>query len=325
MAMYPTTRPLPAGSLTALLINCPLHGALHLGEGIRVEPTAQRLGFRGELEFIVESATQMGIAFPSDLTSPSDAIRSTAQPAAVLYIPPADVRRPESVVDEQIDKMYSICSALSTITNSSVEPIMIAQGWADRADVTVLHPAQPIAILTSDRDFWRQAVRIASKSLDDPKVNLLLNLYRMSIMVIPNQHETIKLLETRIFHYAQILEIAAKSYGYDRRDNSEEVAIPVRKFLTCLGLAESMTSLASRLDITIRDRDHRSKDGLVVLYWIRNRVAHHGYVRLVDRQQFGHPLVSRPELTRSLEPQYRSLVRRVLLTLPNEALQSDQR
>lgn len=319
MAMYPTTRPLPAGSLTALLINCPLHGTLHLGEGIRIEPTAQRLGFRGEIEFIVESATQMGITFPSDFTSSRDSIRSTAQPAAVLYIPPVDVTRPESMVETQVDKLYSICSVLSTITSSSVEPIMIAQGWVDRADVTVLHPAQPIAILTSDRNFWHHAERMASQSLNDPKVNLLLSLYRSSIMVIPNQHETIRLLETRIFHYAQILEIAAKSYGFEQRDNSEEVAIPVRKFLTWIGLAESMTLLASRLDITIRDRDHRSKDGLVVLYWIRNRVAHHGYVRLFDRQQFGHPLVSRPELTRSLEPQYRSLVRSVLLTLPNES------
>ena len=290
-----------ANEMRAILVNCPIPRALRLGEGITLGKLPEGMGYRGEMTLVRESASLLGVDF-SEYPEPGDLDR-IQQPAALLTLPPIDWQLPDTAQVVQMKRLFRICEVLSVLTSSTVDPIAAVVSRGDRASLTFIRRQQPFDVAANSH-WWSLGKGFLTRSEGDARFALLLNLYRSQVRASSTR--------VQVFHCAQFIEFAAEFMGFEREFKSQEVAIPVRRFIKHIGLWDKVDEILELHAVELRSRD---TDPIGVLYWMRNRIAHEGEITEAKRAKWDHPLVLHPWQDSGVAESFRKLAVSVLIRL----------
>jgi len=212
-----------AYTISVVLSNCYLTRPVQLGPDARVVQLADPLGFRGEMEYVIELCRTLGVPVANDFLNEIRATVADTEQAAILQVRGVVATSPEDAEMQTLDWIDRVCDTLSVLTTNAVTPIaylMSANDQAAGTSVRLLPPPESKILLG-----YHDPQRTLKKADGDRAYAVLCRVFRIA--------QQARRPEFRIFHYGQLLELASETFPGGRlRKRIDRSSSPSRSLRT---------------------------------------------------------------------------------------------
>lgn len=242
-----------------ILTKCFIQKRVEINDGVQVRPLPAT-GSKGELHNIKTLLEYSGYNYSrNNLEDAKTNFSKTGQSTLILF-QNIESRNFESAIDENQKFAESIAGALSVLSaNSSDFLCAFAKNQGNSGVKYYFDNDRIIRHATNVGGFFDAIPDLANNAISDPKLSLLLKLYRSSL----RERE----IDNQILFQLILLEEASDNYD-------GHLAQRVRTFCEDIGALVDLNIVADELDYTLP----RGKDMVDVLVKLRNSAAHNGKI-----------------------------------------------
>ena len=272
------------GTVDVLLLvtRCYLQASVRLDE-IEIVPLGEALGFRGELDYTLAHAEELGFVVRADFQEAQRRALETRQPCAIVVMRGVEASTPEEAEVRSAQLEREVASVLSLVTCTPVEPIarVVLSDGGSKAAVRILAP-EDRWIQHLNGHFQRVPGMIRA-TRTDPRFLLSAGVFRDAIRST-NAH-------LALFHYVQCLEVASSG-------RSGSLGERIREMMTDLELGGELTSIPERLGVHIPQPTEPDsvRDLANLLVAFRNALAHEGEITMATvKPEWARPFVPKLE------------------------------
>lgn len=259
---------MPLYEIGFIVVRCHIQKPLRFGSGIEAIPLGAT-GFQGDIHTVRRLLGSAGFDFTRDnLEAALSTYRETGH-SVLLKIPPIEASSFQEAIERSEGEISSTLGALAVV---SANPVVQLCGYAksprDSGVKFYFPPDRTILHATNIAGFLDALPDIEATAKSDPKLNLLLRLYRASLREPDVDYQLL----------FQLILFEEASDG-----ESGNLAERVRQFSEKHGFAGDLNVVAQKCGLTLPP----GKDMVDVIVKLRNSAAHNGKIDAESLKEYG--------------------------------------